>query len=105
MRYVLSLAVLAGLVACPGGGNQTGKHVPIPPLPGNDVRLELPTIPAKIATVTSKPSDNNTSDKRSPLLDIMKAEGEREMGVLTKRPEPAYFLAYQLVEQRLVNLD
>jgi TldD protein len=104
MRIVLSLGAIAGLVAC-SGGNKTGQHGPVPPLPGNDAKLDLPAIPAKITTVASKPTDNNTPDKRSPILDILKVENEREMGVLSKRPEPAYYLAYQLVEQRIVSLD
>jgi hypothetical protein len=70
MRIVLSLGALAGLVAC-SGGNTTGHHGPVPPLPGNDAKLELPTIPAKITTVASKPTDNNAPDKRSPILDIL----------------------------------
>jgi len=44
-------------------------------------------------------------DKHSPVLDILRAENEREMTALGKQKDPAYYLAYQLVEQRVVNLD
>src|SRR5262249_51182416 len=37
--------------------------------------------------------------------DILKAENDRQMAVLRKRADPAYYLSYQLVEQRIVNLD
>jgi predicted Zn-dependent protease len=35
----------------------------------------------------------------------MKAENQREMEALAKTNEPAYYLAYQLVEQRVVSLE
>jgi len=99
--------VLAGLAACPAGGT-TGK-VPQPPLPpgpdSTDAKLELPPIPAKIDVTTSGPTDGEAPDKRSPILDVLKAENEREIAALRKQKEPAHYLAYQLVEQRIVNLE
>ena len=105
MRWILSLGAAAGLLGCPGGGTTTVKPDPKPPLPSPEVKLDLPAIPSKIDVTRSKPTDGNSPDKRSPLLDILKAETEREMGALAKQSEPAYYLAYQLVEQRLVNLE
>jgi len=102
MRRFLTLGVLAGLAGCPAADK---VKAPTPPLPGNDARMDLPEIPAKIAVTTSKPTDNNTPGDRSPLLDILKAENEREMTVLKGRPDPAFYLEYQLVEQRLVSLE
>ncbi|HSN24633.1 MAG TPA: hypothetical protein VLT45_00060, partial [Kofleriaceae bacterium] len=103
MRKPFALVVVA---ACSGGagGKLPAKPVP-PPLPGNVAATELPNIPAKIEVVTSAPTDANAPDKRSPLLDVMKAENEREMAALAKTPTPAYYLAYQLVEQRIVSLE
>lgn len=66
---------------------------------------DLAPIAAKITTTASKPTDGNAPDQRSPILGILKAENDREMGVLAKTGEPAYYLAYELVEQRVVSLD
>src|SRR4051812_9031487 len=111
MRWMLPLGVLAGLAACPAGGT-TGK-VPQPPLPPpappgsepSDLKVELPSIPAKIDVTTSAPTDGTSPDKRSPILDILKAENEREIAALRQQKEPAHYLSYQLVEQRIVNLE
>ena len=110
---MLLLGALAGLAACPRGATTGGG--PPPPLPpggpaagGPDLpetRLELPSIPAKIDVTTSAPNDNQAPDKRSAVLDILKAENDREMATLRKQTDPAHYLAYQLVEQRLVNME
>jgi predicted Zn-dependent protease len=70
-----------------------------------EIHVDLPAIPAKIAVTTSAPTDANAPDKRSPILDVLKGENEREMGLLKAQRDPAYYLAYQLVEQRIVNLE
>ncbi|HSS00790.1 MAG TPA: metallopeptidase TldD-related protein [Kofleriaceae bacterium] len=49
--------------------------------------------------------DNDAPDQRSPILDILKGENEREMAGLSKQKDPAHYLAYQLVEQRIVNME
>jgi predicted Zn-dependent protease len=98
--FLLGVAV-AG--AC-SGGTKT-PTAPKPPLPGNDAKLELPAIPAKIEITASKPTDGTSPDQKSPILAILKAENEREMASLAKTNEPAYYLAYQLVEQRIVTMD
>jgi predicted Zn-dependent protease len=102
------LGGLAGLAGCPRGGPTAAG--PQPPLPGNppelsEGRIELPTIPARIEVTTSAPTEGTAPDKSSPILDILKAENEREMSVLGKQKDPAYYIAYQLVEQRVVNLE
>src|SRR5215813_12476105 len=103
MRRILSLGAV--VLGCSGGGTKTpAKPVP-PPLPGNEAKLDLPSIPAKIDTTSSKPTDGNSPDKRSPIVDILKAENDREMQALAKTPDPAYYLAYELVEQRIVSLE
>ena len=106
MRRTLLLGVLAGLAACPGAGSDKRVVKPVsPPLPGNDPKLDLPEIPAKIEVSQSGPTEGNAPDKRSPILDIIRAENDRQMGLLQKAPEPAFYLAYQLVEQRVVGLE
>ncbi|MGE0872184.1 MAG: metallopeptidase TldD-related protein [Kofleriaceae bacterium] len=54
---------------------------------------------------TSAPTEGNSPGARSPLLDVMKAENDREMAILRAQKDPAYYLAYQLVEQRVVSLE
>jgi predicted Zn-dependent protease len=105
MRRFLLLGVLAGLSACPSGGGTKAAQQAKAPLPGNDPKLDLPEVPAKIDITTSAPTDANAPDKRSPVLDILKAENDREIAKLKDAQEPAYYLAYQLVEQRVVSLE
>ena len=109
MRSTLTLGLaiaLGALTACPSGGGdgKVAKPVP-PPLPGNEGKLDLPEIPAKIDVTQSAPTDGNSPASRSPILDILKSENDRQIGALKKAPEPAYYLAYQLVEQRVVSLE
>src|SRR5437764_951343 len=112
MRWMLPLGVMAGvfglggLCACTHGPSATtGPQPPAAPggpgtgtpsgLPGTDPsdgRLELPSTPARIEVTTSAPTDANTPDKRSPVLDVLKAESEREMAALGKQKDPAYYL-------------
>ena len=106
MRWILPLGAAAGLLGCPGGGGTTSvKPDPKPQPPTTEVKLDLPAIPAKIDVTKSQPTEGNAPDKRSAILDILKGETEREMVALKKQKEPAYYLAYQLVEQRVVNLE
>jgi TldD protein len=107
MPRILLLGAFAGFAACSGGGGEKShpvKQVP-PPLPGNEAKFELPAIPAKIDVTASQPTDGNVPDKRSSILDTLKAENAREMEVLAKGSDPAYYLGYQLVEQRVVSLE
>lgn len=102
---MLPLGVAAGLAACSGG---SGAKPPTPPVPGqgpHDIKVDMPDIPSKIDVTTSAPTDGTAPDKRSPILDVLKAENEREMAVLKAQKDPAHYLAYQLVEQRVVNME
>src|SRR5262249_38180557 len=106
MRRILMLGALAGLCGCPrgGAGNKVAKPIK-PPVPAPEAQMERPAIRAKIDVTTSEPTAGNARDKRSPVLDILKGENDRQMAALKAAPEPAYFLAYQLVEQRVVSLE
>jgi len=105
MRRILLLGAAAGLAACTGGqGGGAAKPVPPqPPAPG--LQVDLAPIPAKIETTTSKPMDGNQAGAHSPLLEIMKAEADRELAELKTQHEPAYYISYEVVEQRVVNLE
>jgi len=106
MRWTFALGAL--VVACSGGAGDKHPAKPVPPpLPGNQAATELPNVPAKIETTTSAPTDANAPDKRSPILDILAAETKREMAALSpeKTKDPVYYLGYQLVEQRVVNIE
>jgi predicted Zn-dependent protease len=104
MRSLL-VGALVG-VACGSSATATSNphSAPPPPLPGNEAKADLPQIPAKIDVTTSTPIDGNVPAQRSPVLDILKAENEREMAALQHQNDPAYYLAYQVVEQRVVSL-
>jgi predicted Zn-dependent protease len=110
---MFSLGAIAGLVVacigCPGpggagggGGKGSGTAPPLDPV---DLKIDLPNIPAKLEITSSQPVEQHDPSARSPLLDIMKAENDREIASLSKEKDPAYYLAYQLVEQRVVSLD
>ncbi len=104
---MLPLGVLAGFAACSGGGaNSKTPQPPLPPGSGAaDIKVDLPSIPSKIEVTSSGPTEGAAPDKRSPILDILKAENDREMAALRTQKDPAHYLAYQLIEQRVVNLD
>ena len=102
---MLSLGALAGLAACPSGATKQPVKAPPPLPPALEAKLDLPGIPAKIEVTTSAPMADNQPGKKSPVIDILKAENDREMETLKKRPDPAYYLGYQLVEQRVVSLE
>ncbi|MBX3155404.1 MAG: hypothetical protein KF773_05360 [Deltaproteobacteria bacterium] len=112
MRWILLLGALTGLAGCPGNGHNGGSSTigkgggsgTLPPVP-NEIKVDLPNIPSKIEVTRSAPTEGNTPDKRSAILDVMKAENDREIAVLRKQKDPAYYLAYQLVEQRIVNME
>jgi predicted Zn-dependent protease len=110
MRSLSSLGAIAGLAAvlagCPGGGTSgPGNPGPVPPLPPADPKLELPAVPAKLDLTLTAPVEGHAPGKRSPILDVLKAENDRQMAVLRAQKDPAHYLAYQLVEQRIVNLE
>lgn len=107
---------LVGLVVaiggCSGGGKPPTQNAgsakgsaAIPLADPGDTKVELPAVPATIVTTTSTPTDNDQPAKKSALLDVMAAENAREMAALRQAPEPAYYLAYQLYEQRLVSME
>ena len=96
--------ILPALTSCgPKGGGTTKPNPDLPTL--DEKEAELPRIPSRIETTASPPMEGHDPAARSPILDIMAAENARSMAVLAKQGDPAYYLAYQIVEQRVVSLD
>ena len=102
-RRVPGWTVIATLAAC-GPGAKPVVEKPALPLP-SDPRPELPAVPSRIEVVADAPMSDHTPAARSPLLDVMVAENQRWMAALGREATPAYHLAYQIVEQRVVSLD
>jgi TldD protein len=102
-RRVPGWTVIATLAAC-GPGAKPVVEKPELPLP-SDPRPELPAVPSRIEVVADAPMSDHTPAARSPLLDVMVAENQRWMAALGREATPAYHLAYQIVEQRVVSLD
>jgi len=107
LEWMLSLGAAGLLAGCPGpGSGGTGKGSgPVPPIDPPDHQIELPDIPAKVDVTTSAPTEANDPGARSPVLDILAAENDREMATLGRQSDPVYYLAYELIEQRSVSLD
>ncbi len=107
MRLSSLCAVALALAAC---GPKPGAKKPDPaPLPAGSTPIakgtDLPTIATKIATTSQDPVSGNDPAARSPLLDVMLGENQRWMRAFAAQPEPAYYLAYQITDQRLVTLE
>lgn len=98
-RRRVRAALFVGLAACGPQAKPatTGPKVTPPP--------ELPDVPAVIVTTSSPPEAGHDPNAASPMLAVMAAENARWMNELRRRPDPAYYLAYQLVEQRVVSLE
>jgi predicted Zn-dependent protease len=93
------VVAIAAATGCPGSGKRTADK------PTIDNTANLPAVPTQIETTSSDPMANHKPETASPLLGWMSAENERWMKELATRPEPAFYMAYQIVEQRLVRLE
>jgi TldD protein len=107
-----SLCAALGLafVGCGSTTPVASKPVPaIPPGGGGGVPIakgtDLPQVPAKITTTAQDPMSGNDPSARNPLLDVMVGENQRWMKAFASMQDPAYYLAYQVTDQRLVTLE
>ncbi len=58
MRRIVIAGALVSVAACSSGTAEKHPAPPVPPpLPGNEAKLELPAIPARIEVTTSTPTD------------------------------------------------
>ena len=105
LRHTLAGLLAAVMALSCGPGGKKGPTTTVPLDQPLDKPVELPDIPAKIETSAIEPTTGDDPSARSPLLDIMAAENARWMAALGKANDPAYYLSYQLVEQREVSID
>jgi TldD protein len=105
-RFFLSWVAVAAIAGCGPAAPKAAIPTPLPPSkPAAEKPLDLPDVPAKIATTTIKPESDDDPAARSPLLDVMMSENQRWMRALTQQPDPAYFLGYTITDQRSVTLE
>ena len=99
-----ALVALGALAAgCPGGARTS--PTPPPPPPITDPVIELADIPTRVELTNQAPMSDAQPAARSPILDVMVAENARWMAAFAKQDDPAYYLAYQIAEQRVVSLE
>ena len=95
----------AGLSALAAGCPGSPKPSPTPPAPLLDTPVKLADLPTRVELINVDPISDAQPSARSPVLDVMVAENQRWMAALAKQVDPAYYLSYQIVEQRVVSLD
>ncbi len=98
---MLTVGLTAVTAGCPSGA----KPAPTPPPPAVDLPIELANIPSRVELTNQDPTSDAQPSARSPILDVMVGENKRWMDALAKQPDPAYYLAYQIAETRVVGLD
>ena len=116
----LSIRWLGVFAACAtlatGCPKPTDANRPVVPLPDDDkdkdkdkdsepTALDLPAVPVKLDVKNRDPMDGHDPASRSPVLDIMLSEAKRSMDVLSRQQLPAYYLSYQVYDQRNVVID
>jgi predicted Zn-dependent protease len=103
----ITVALLAtgslALAGCPGNGTK-GIDGPKVPLPDAGIS-QLEDVPSRIETTAVDPMAGDSPSDRSPLLDVMVAENQRWMKALADKEDPAYYLAYQVIDVRVVSLE
>lgn len=66
---------------------------------------DIPAVPVNLNEARRKPMDGHDPAARSPVLDIMLSETKRSLDVLSRQQLPAYYLAYQIHDQRTVVIE
>lgn len=100
-------AALAALVAVAPACGPSPKKVDIPdpikvPEGGSVTLTDAPTA---VETTSVEPMAGHDPSAKSPVLDVMADEIARWMKALASKPDPAYYLAYQITDQRVVSLE
>jgi predicted Zn-dependent protease len=95
---------LGAAIAC-GPNKNTKPDVPDPLGNPDAMPVALDDVPAQIDTTSIGPDDGSSPADKSPLLDIMLAENQRWMKELIDANDPAYYLAYQITDARVVSME
>ena len=102
----LAAIVTTSILGCGGHAKTVAATTPKAPAPAPATMVvDAQPIPARIETTSSQPMDGDSPALASPILDAMTSENQRSMAALKNGPTPAYYLSYQVVEQRLVTLE
>jgi TldD protein len=97
----LAVAIAAVVAGC--GSKQTQSEAPGAEDPAPE---ELPAEPVAIELEQIEPNSGHDPSARSPLLDVMVDENKRWIEALAKHgDEPAYYISYQVVEQRRISFE
>jgi TldD protein len=106
VTVVRALATL-GLGAALSCGPNKNSRPDIPDPLGNPdaMPVALDDVPSQIDTRSIAPDDGSSPADKSPLLDIMLAENQRWMAELVNANDAAYYLAYQITDVRVVNME
>ena len=102
LRITVALTMV-GLVAC--GPGKKKIDIPDPILVPDGAKVDLNDVPSKIETTSIEPMAGDSPADKSPLLDIMLDENSRWMKALAGKEDPAYYLAYQVTDVRVVSLE
>jgi predicted Zn-dependent protease len=102
LRITVALTMVS-LVAC--GPGKKKIDIPDPILVPDGGKVALNDVPSKIETTSIEPMAGDSPADKSPLLDIMLDENQRWMKALADKEDPAYYLAYQVTDVRVVSLE
>lgn len=98
MKRFVSAGAL--LLAC-----KAGPSTPTVPKTPPPMAVSLRNVPTVVSATRVAPLGDNTPSAADPILAVMETEVARSMEALRKAPEPAYYLSYQILEQRLVSIE
>jgi TldD protein len=95
---------LGAVLACGPNRNKISE-IPDPLRDSEMPPLALDDIPSKIETKSIAPDSGHSPADKSPLLDVMLDENKRWMQALGQKGDAAYYLAYQISDFRVVNME
>jgi hypothetical protein len=99
----ITVVAAAALAAC--GPGRKPVDIPDPIKVPDTVKVDLEDVPTAVETTSVDPLADHSPGAKSPLLDIMLDENQRWMTELQTKDDPAYYLAYQISDTRVVSLE
>jgi TldD protein len=98
------LFALAGVLACGGSGDK--RRIEHPKTPDDGPALDLPKVPATVATERTEPTSGDDPAQRGAILAALSEENQRWASALAQKTDfPAYFVGHQLLERELSVLE